>query len=136
MITGVTLMRGVVLLALGGAMGMASAHHSFVAQFDPEKFVSMTGTVTNVEWTNPHAFFYLDVTDGDDTVSNWAFELGSPNTLIRYRWGRDTMKIGDRITVEGYLARDGSNLANAKTVTFPDGRVVNAGSSSDLRSTR
>lgn len=136
MITGVTLMRGVVLLALGGAMGMASAHHSFVAQFDPEKFVSMTGTVTNVEWTNPHAFFYLDVTDGDDSVSNWAFELGSPNTLIRYRWGRDTMKIGDRITVEGYLARDGSNLANAKTVTFPDGRVVNAGSSSDLRSTR
>lgn len=134
--TGATLKLGVVLFALGGAMGMASAHHSFVAQFDPEKFVSMTGTVTNIEWTNPHAFFYLDVTDGDDTVANWAFELGSPNTLIRYRWGRDTMKVGDRITVEGYLARDGSNLANAKTVTFPDGRVVNAGSSSDLRSTR
>ncbi len=134
--TGATLKLGVVLFAFGGAMGMASAHHSFVAQFDPEKLVRMTGTVTNIEWTNPHAFFYLDVADGGDTVSNWAFELGSPNTLIRYRWGRDTMKIGDRITVEGYLARDGSNLANAKTVTFPDGRVVNAGSSSDLRSTR
>ena len=134
--TGVTLKRGVALFALGGAMGMAFAHHSFVAQFDPEKLVSMTGTVTDIEWTNPHAFFYLDVTDGDNDVTNWAFELGSPNTLIRYRWGRDTMKVGDRITVEGYLARDGSNLANAKTVTFPDGQVVNAGSSSDLRSTR
>ena len=126
----------VVLLAVGGLIGTSFAHHSFVAQFDPAKLVNMTGIVTSIEWTNPHAFFYLDVTDGDDNVSNWAFELGSPNTLIRYRWGRDTMKIGDRITVEGYLARDGSNLANAKTVTFPDGRVVNAGSSSELRSTR
>jgi len=126
----------VVLFAVGGLIGTASAHHSFVAQFDPGKLVNMTGIVTSIEWTNPHAFFYLDVTDGDDNVANWAFELGSPNTLIRYRWGRDTLKIGDRITVEGYLARDGSNLANAKTVTFPDGRVVNAGSSSELRSTR
>lgn len=126
----------VVLFAVGGPIGASFAHHSFVAQFDPARLVNMTGVVTSIEWTNPHAFFYLDVTDGDDNVSNWAFELGSPNTLIRYRWGRDTMKIGDRITVEGYLARDGSNLANAKTVTFPDGRVVNAGSSSELRSTR
>jgi hypothetical protein len=114
----------------------AVAHHSFVAQFDPDQLVTMSGTVTKLEWTNPHAFFYLDVAGENDSVSNWAFELGSPNTLIRYRWGRDTMKVGDEVTVEGYLARDGTNLANAKTVQFADGRVVNAGSSADLVSTR
>lgn len=113
-----------------------TAHHSFVAQFDPDKLVTMSGTVTDVEWTNPHAFFYLDIEDAQGEVVNWAFELGSPNTLIRYRWGRDTMKVGDQITVEGFLARDGSNLANAKTVRFSDGRVVNAGSSSELAGTR
>lgn len=133
-------LKGPVFLAtMAGAVGFAAgaaAHHSFVGQFDPEKLVTMTGTVTELEWTNPHAFFYLDVEDADGNITNWALELGSPNTLIRYRWGRDTMKIGDRITVEGYLARDGTNLANAKTVTFSDGRVVNAGSSSDLQSTR
>lgn len=116
--------------------GISAAHHSFVAQFDPARLVTMAGEVTKLEWTNPHAFFYLDVEDADGNVTNWAFELGSPNTLIRYRWGRETVQVGDQITVEGYLARDGSNLANAKTVTFADGRVVNAGSSSDLSSTR
>ena len=114
----------------------ALAHHSFVGQFDPEKLVEMTGTVTELKWTNPHAFFYIDVNDAEGSLTNWALELGSPNTLIRYRWARDTMKVGDSVTVEGYLARDGSNLANAKTVTFSDGRVINAGSSSELGSTR
>ncbi len=126
----------VALASLAGFTFEALAHHSFVAQFDPDKQVTMTGTVTELQWTNPHAFFFLDVADSEGVVTNWAFELGSPNTLIRYQWSRDTMQLGDRITVEGYLARDGSNLANAKTVTFPDGRVVNAGSSSDLSSTR
>ncbi|MGD2167116.1 MAG: DUF6152 family protein [Gammaproteobacteria bacterium] len=124
------------LTFMSGAAWQVSAHHSFVGQFDPEKLVTMSGTVTKLEWTNPHAFFYIDVEDSDGNVTNWALELGSPNTLIRYRWGRDTMKVGDEVTVEGYLARDGTNLANAKTVTFPDGRVVNAGSSSELGSTR
>ena len=114
----------------------AWAHHSFVGQFDPAKLVKMSGTVTELRWTNPHAFFYMDVEDSDGSVTNWALELGSPNTLIRYRWARDTMKVGDSVTVEGYLARDGSNLANAKTVIFSDGRVINAGSSSELGSTR
>jgi hypothetical protein len=127
---------GVVIFSLGGSLGISSAHHSFVAQFDPGKLVEMNGTVTRVEWTNPHAFFYLDVVDGDNSLTSWAFELGSPNTLVRYRWGRDTMKVGDQVVVSGYLARDGSNLANAKTVTFADGRVVNAGSSSELAGTR
>lgn len=124
------------LAASPGFLGEVFAHHSFVGQFDPAQLVTMAGSVTELEWTNPHAFFYLDVEDEEGNVTNWAFELGSPNTLIRYQWGRDTMQVGDRITVEGYLARDGSNLANAKTVTFPDGRVVNAGSSADLSSTR
>lgn len=119
------------LLALEGL-----AHHSFVGQFDPAKLVRLTGSVTQLEWTNPHAFFYIDVEDERGSVTHWAIELGSPNTLIRYRWTRDTLKIGDSVTVDGYLARDGSNLANAKTVVFPDGRVVNAGSSSDLAETR
>ena len=132
--------RGVIVaVAVGGglfASGLAVAHHSFVGQFDPEKPVTLSGPVTKIEWTNPHAYFYIDVEGADGAVANWALELGSPNTLIRYRWARDTLKIGDVVTVEGYLARDGSNLANAKTVKFPDGRLVNAGSSSDLAQTR
>jgi len=127
---------GLTALWLLSTAAGAWAHHSFVGQFDPAKLVKMSGTVTELKWTNPHAFFYMDVEDSDGSVANWALELGSPNTLIRYRWARDTLKIGDSVTVEGYLARDGSNLANAKTVTFPDGRVVNAGSSSELSSTR
>jgi len=124
------------LASMAAYSAVVNAHHSFVGQYDPAKLVTMTGTVTKLQWTNPHAYFYIDVEDADGTVTNWALELGSPNTLIRYHWARDTMKVGDKITVEGYLARNGSNLANAKTVTFPDGSVVNAGSSSNLDSTR
>jgi DNA/RNA endonuclease YhcR with UshA esterase domain len=123
-------------LTLTAAAGTVLAHHSFVGQFDPAKLVTMTGQVTEVKWTNPHAYFYIDVEDPDGTMTNWALELGSPNTLIRYRWTRDTLKIGETVTVEGYLARDGSNLANAKTVQFEDGTMVNAASSFDLGTTR
>lgn len=114
----------------------ALAHHSFVAQYDPAKPASKTGPVTKVEWTNPHARFYMDVKDASGKVSNWHVELGSPNTLLRYQWKRDTLKVGDEVTVEGFLARDGSDLINAKTVRFKDGREVNAGSSSALSDTR
>ena len=113
-----------------------SAHHSFTAQYDSTKPITVTGTVTKIEWTNPHASFYVDVKDANGTVTNWELELGSPNTLIRYGWKRDSMKVGESVTVEGYLARDGSKTANAKTVKFTDGRTVNAGSSSDLDSTK
>ena len=92
--------------------------------------------MTKIEWTNPHARFYVDVKDASGTVTNWELELGSPNTLIRYGWKRDSMKVGEQVTVEGYLARDGSKTANAKTVKFTDGRTVNAGSSSDLDTTK
>lgn len=114
----------------------AIAHHSFVAQYDPAKPSTKAGKVTKVEWTNPHARFYMDVPGADGKTSNWHVELGSPNTLLRYAWKRDTLKVGDEVTVEGFLARDGSDLINAKTVKFKDGREVNAGSSADLTDTR
>ena len=124
------------MAALLLAGSITFAHHSFVAEYDGAKPVTLTGAVTKLEWTNPHARFYLDVKDASGAVVNWELELGSPNTLIRYAWKRETMKIGDVITVEGYLAKDGTKLANAKSVKFADGRVFNAGSSANLQETK
>jgi hypothetical protein len=124
---------GVMMVA---GVSAAYAHHSFVAEYDGNKPITLTGAVTKLEWTNPHARFYIDVKDANGNVVNWELELGSPNTLIRYAWKRDTMKIGDTVTVEGYLAKDGSKMANAKTVKFADGKVFNAGSSADLVGTK
>ena len=107
----------------------AYPHHSFVSQFDPGQGVVMSGTVARVRWVNPHAFFDVLVTNENGEEELWAFELGSPNTLIRYGWYRDTLQEGDPITVDGYLARSGANLANAKIVTLADGTVIQAGSS-------
>ena len=94
-----------------------SAHHSFSAEFDASKPFKMTGTVTKVEWMNPHTFFYIDVTDEKTgKVTNWAMEMGSPNGLMRQGWTRNTMKIGDVVTVEGSMAKDGSPTGNARAV--------------------
>jgi hypothetical protein len=110
----------------------ALAHHSFAAEFDTKKPVELKGTVVTLEWVNPHAWIHMDVKDENGKVASWAFELGSPNILMRNGWRRDTLKPGDVIIVTGAAAKDGTNLANAKTVKLADGqRVFNAGSSGE-----
>lgn len=118
-------------LAFGVAAALpVAAHHSFPAQYDINKPISLTGKVTKVEWTNPHIFIYADVTDEKGNVVNWAFEMGGPNALIRQGWKRDSLKPDDIVTFEGSLARDGSNLVNARTVIMTaTGRKMFAGSS-------
>ena len=97
----------------------AIAHHSFAAEFDASKPVKLTGTVTKIEWMNPHAYFYIDVTDEKSgKVTNWAMEMGSPNGLMRQGWTRNTMKIGEVVTVEGSMAKDGSPTGNARSVVL------------------
>ena len=118
-------------LVLGMAVVPASAHHSFAAEYDSAKPVTLTGTVTKVEWMNPHARFYIDVKDDEGKVTNWEFELGSPNGLMRRGWTRNSLKEGDVVTVAGSLAKDGSKLANARTIKLADGRQVFAGSASE-----
>jgi hypothetical protein len=104
--------------------GSAIAHHSFAAQYDRDKPVTLAGVVTRIEWMNPHVYFYMDVKDAAGGPVHWAVESGAPNTLYRAGWRKDSIKIGDQITVEGYLARDGSKLANMRTATLADGRLV------------
>jgi len=112
--------------ALIGALALLAAtpvvaHHSFAAEFDANKPFKMTGTVTKVEWQNPHTFFYVDVVDEKSgKVTNWAMEMGSPNGLMRNGWTRNTLKIGTTVTVEGALARDGSATANARSVILTE----------------
>lgn len=106
----------------------ALAHHSFAAEYDVKQPITMTGTVTKVEWLNPHARFYIDVKDKDGKVINWEFELGSPNSLMRKGWTRNSLKPGDVVTVDGFRAKDGSSLGNARTINLADGRKVFAGS--------
>ena len=92
------------------------AHHSFSAVFDDKKPIKLTGTVTKLEWQNPHTWFYIDVKDDGGKVTNWGMEMGSPNLLIRSGWNRNSLKLGDVVTIEGFRARDGSNNGNAQIV--------------------
>jgi len=114
-----------------GAAAPALAHHSFAAEYDAAKPVTLTGTVTKVEWTNPHARFYIDVKNADGTMTNWNLELASPNYLKRAGWSSESLKQGDVVTIEGSLARSGANMANARLVTLADGHKVFARSSVD-----
>ena len=106
------------------------AHHSFATEYDRTKPVSVTGVVKKVEWRNPHIWFYVDVKDAKDQVTNWNLELASPNVLVRQGWTRTSLHVGDQVTVNGAQAKDGSKMGNARTVTLADGRKVFAGSPS------
>jgi len=125
--------KALVAVTAGLCLSMVSfsgtAHHSFAAQFDAETPIKLTGTVTKVAWRNPHAWFYIDVEDDDGNVANWGMELASPNLLMRKGWSRSSMKVGDAVTVEGFLARDGSNTGNARVVTLDaTGKTLSIGS--------
>jgi len=115
-------------------LAASHGHHSFSAEYDRDKPINVTGTVTKVEWTNPHARIYLDVTDADGKVVNWDFELGPPNGLMRQGWRRDSLRAGHVVTVNGFLSKDQEHVANARSVKLPDGRQVFAGSSFDIDS--
>lgn len=106
------------------AAGPVIAHHAFGAEYDAAKPITLSGVVTKVEWTNPHARFYMDAKDETGTVVNWNLELASPNSLTRNGWGRNTLKIGDQVTIKGYLAKSGAKMVNPVSVVMADGRAL------------
>ena len=107
----------------------AIAHHAFAAEFDSTKAVTVKGTVNKVEWTNPHIWIYVDIKDEAGAVARWQCEGGSPNTLTRQGWSRDSLKAGEQVTIEGYRAKNGSNTCNSRVVTTAGGKRLFAGSS-------
>jgi len=118
-------MAAVAVLATGVP---AMAHHSFAAEFDAKKPVKLQGTVTKMEWINPHAWIYLDVKAADGSVTNWMVEAGAPNALLRRGWTKASLLPGTEILVEGYQAKDGANRANGRDITFKDGKKLFVGS--------
>jgi hypothetical protein len=107
------------------------AHHSFAAEYDSNKPIKFEGKVTKVEWMNPHVYFYVDAKDENGKAVNYAVETGAPNGLYRQGWRKDSLKVGDTVTIDGFRAKDGSNTVNARNVTLPGGRKVFAGSADD-----
>ena len=122
---------GLAAIAALLASAQVGAHHSFAAEFDANSPIELTGTVTKVAWANPHTFFYIDVENPDGAIANWALELGSPNGLMRRGWTRDSMKLGDVVTVTGWRAKDGTYKGNARSVVLSTGKKLFAGTSSD-----
>ena len=120
-----------VVLGLLFASTPLLAHHSFAAEYDSKKPIKFTGSVTKVEFMNPHIYYYVDVKDANGKLTNYAVEGGTPGSLRRQGWGKDSLKAGDTVTVEGYMAKNGSNHVNGRRVTLPDGRRVFGGSGDD-----
>lgn len=121
-------MHRILLFALACALPVA-AHHSFAAEFDDKRPVSLNGKVVKFEFMNPHSWIHVDVTDANGKVTRWAVETGSTNALFRRGWRKDSLRPGDAVSIEAYQAKDGSNTANANSVKLPDGRLVSAASS-------
>ena len=126
-----SLWAAAILCGLISVVAPSLGHHSFAAQFDRSKPATLTGPVTKVDWINPHARFFLNVTDAAGKVTSWEVELGPPAILMRSGWTRSSLKIGEAVTVNGSLAKDGSNMVNASTVKLGNGKQVFAGSSGD-----
>jgi len=121
---------GILLSGLIAAIPV-SAHHSFAAEFDGHAVIRLTGVLTKVDWSNPHTYFFLDVKDEHGKIVNWGCEAGSPGALSRRGMRKNDLKLGDTLIVDGYRAKDGSHLIDARRVTFSDGRSVYGGSQGD-----
>jgi hypothetical protein len=127
-VTQAVLVAGIGLLA---ATLPLVAHHSFAAEFDSTKAITLDGVVTKLDWMNPHIWIYLDTKDDSGTVAHWQCEGGPPNALTRQGWSKDSLKISDQVTIQGFRSKDGTNTCNARSVKLPNGKSVFAGSAED-----
>ena len=123
--------RTVTVLAVFGGLLLGAvpmlAHHSFEAEYDRNRPIVLKGKVTKVEWNNPHVYYYVDVTDEKGVVANWAVEIGAPNGLYRNGWRKDSLKIGDQVTVDAFRAKNGTNHVNGRSVVLADGKKIFSG---------
>ena len=124
-------MRLVLLIGLVAAALPAAAHHSFAAEFDASKAIRVKGALVKIDWTNPHSYFYIDAKDDTGNIVHWTCEAGSPGALSRRGFKKGDIKLGDVLVIDGYRAKDGSNLMDARRLSLPDGRIVNGGSAGD-----